>query len=390
MCRIQIIFTFFLLLPLFSAHTSAQEKSDIPLPTYWPTEAWRTDSPSDHGFDETVMAGIDDYIQTEVPYLDSILIIRNGYIVFERYYNDYNVNSLHNIASVTKSWTSALVGIALEAHAIENLDATLSQLLPDYDISQAYPDKSEITARDLLMMRSGIAWNEDAFDTGEYGSPVELLEIEDIIAYALTFPMGYQPGEAWNYSTLDSQLISAIVQEAVGEPLSAYIVPNLFEPMGIVDFDWLNISGVTVGGQQMSLTPRDMAKLGLLYLHNGIWDGKQLIPAEWVMQSLTPQGDALYVPMGENLEIEFYGYHWWVWKPDWFYGYGSFQAKGYAGQQIWVLPDLDLILVTTANLDDVDPETATRQEAGIGEIVLQFIFPALTDAELDYEIHIAR
>lgn len=383
-----ISFIFFLL--FLAACTSTNNNADVPLPAYWPTDGWRIDSPANHGFDETVLAGIDEYVLTEVPYLDSLLIIRDGYIVFESYYNDYDLDALHDIASVTKSWTSALVGIALEEGAIENLDDTLSDLLPDYEIAQNYADKSDITLRDLLMMRSGIEWDEVTFDTGGYGTPEELLEL-DTVAFGLTFPMAYEPGQAWNYSSLDSQLISAVVQEAVGEPLSQYIIPSLFEPMGVDKFEWLEVSGVTVGGQQMSVTPRDMAKLGLLYLHNGMWDGEQLVPAEWVEQSLTAQGDeALYVPMGENLEIEFYGYHWWIWKPDWHYGYRSFAANGYGGQVLLVLPEINLIFVTTANLQGIDPDTSDEQAEQIGEFIVNMLIPSLTDVELDYDIHIER
>jgi CubicO group peptidase (beta-lactamase class C family) len=145
-----------------------------------------------------------------------------------------------------------------------------------------------------------------------------------------------------------------------------------------------------MGGGGLQLTPRSMAKLGLLYLHKGLWDGEQIVPAEWVAESLTPQGEAFYPPTDQNEIIEWYGYHWWLWKGDWFYGYRSFQAQGYGGQQVTVFPELDLMVITTANQDNVSPDAATEQERGIGEIFLEFIFPALTDAELNYDTHITR
>jgi CubicO group peptidase (beta-lactamase class C family) len=303
--------------------------------------------------------------------------------VYESYFNGYDADMLHDIASVTKSWTSALVGIAQAQGALTDLDAALPTLLPDYFVDDLYADKREITLRDLLMMRSGIEYDEYLLDSGDYGSPEDLLN-SDLTTLALAFPVAYPSGEAWNYSTLDTQLISAIVQHAVGQPLSEFIVPNLFEPMGIEAFEWLTILGTTVGGQNLSMTPRDMAKLGLLYMHNGLWDGEQIVPSEWVEQSLTPQNtEAFYPPTDQNEIIEWYAYQWWTWKPDWNYGYRSFQAKGYAGQQVYVFPELNLIIVTTANLDDVDPDTAGQQEAGIGQIVTEIIFPALTDVELN-------
>ncbi|MCX9080169.1 MAG: serine hydrolase, partial [Candidatus Methanoperedens sp.] len=365
---------------LFAGVANAQ--FDAPIPDYWPTEDWHSGSPADHGFDEAKLAEIEGYVQREAPYLDSLLIIRNGYIVYESYFNGYDADTLHDVASVTKSWTSALVGIAQAQGKLTDLDATLPTLLPDHFAEGAYADKSEITLRHLLMMRSGIAFDDNAFVTGEYGSPEDLLK-SDTTAVSLGFPIAYPPGQTWNYSSLDTQLLSAIVQRAVGHPLHEYIVPNLFEPMGIGDFEWLvDESGTTVGGGSLSITPRDMAKLGLLYLHNGIWGDEQLVPAEWVASSLTPQGKAFYPPTDQDEIIEWYGYKWWLWKEDWHFGYRSIQAQGYAGQQVLVFPELSLIFVTTANQDGVDPETAQRQEQVNGRIVLDFLFPALTDVEL--------
>jgi CubicO group peptidase (beta-lactamase class C family) len=131
------------------------------------------------------------------------------------------------------------------------------------------------------------------------------------------------------------------------------------------------------------MRPRDMAKLGLLYLHNGIWDGEQLVPADWVGASLTPQRDRAYYPLtSQTEEIEWYGYLWWLWKGAWFYGYRSFQASGYGGQQVLVFPELDLILATTANLGGVDPESDIAQRTAIDELFVEVIFPALADVKL--------
>jgi CubicO group peptidase (beta-lactamase class C family) len=125
-----------------------------------------------------------------------------------------------------------------------------------------------------------------------------------------------------------------------------------------------------------------MAKHGLLYLHNGLWDGQQLVPAGWVESSITAQGDEAYFEQtGQSEVIEWYGYQWWTWKPEWFYGYRSFQAKGYGGQQVLIFPELDLFLVTTANRDGVDPTTADEQETAINELILDKIFPLLVNIE---------
>jgi CubicO group peptidase (beta-lactamase class C family) len=364
---------------LMACSTTAAPSS---LPAYWPTDGWQSEVPEDHGFDAALSETIATRAQ-ELPFLDSLLIIRHGYLVHESYYNGYDATTLHDIASVTKSWTSALVGIAQAEEKLTGLDAPLSELLPDYFGAGDYADKQSITLRHLLQMRSGLAFSEDELNSGTYGG-VELLET-DLTQLALTFSVNHPPGESWNYSTLDSQLISAIVQQAVDQPLASYAESTLFASLGIDEFEWWEDGvGTTIGGQNLSMTPRNMAKLGLLYLHDGVWEGKRLLPEGWVTLSLTPQDDPAYYPPTDKVEtIEWYGYHWWIWKGDWFFGFRSFQASGYAGQQVTVFPELELIVATTSNLAGVDIDTEIAQRTALNEILfLEVIFPALTNVDL--------
>lgn len=353
----------------------------VPLPEYWPTESWQSDVPEDHGFDAALSSSIAGGVD-KLPFLDGLLIIRHGYIVHESYYNGYDAAALHDIASVTKCWTSALVGVAQGEDKLSDLDAPLPELLPDYFGAGNYADKQSITLRHLLQMRSGLAFEEDVLNSGGYGG-VELLE-GDITELALSFPVAHPPGESWNYSTLDTQIISAIVQQAVGESLASYAESTLFLPLGIDEFDWwADGMGTTIGGQNLSMSLRDMAKLGLLYLHDGVWEGERLLPEGWVKTSLTPQSQPAYYPPTDQIEtIEWYGYQWWIWKGEWFYGYRSFQASGYAGQQVLVFPELDMIIATTSNLVGVTPEIDIEQRTALHDFILEVIFPALTDVEL--------
>jgi CubicO group peptidase (beta-lactamase class C family) len=343
-------------------------------PTYWPTDGWRSADPASHGIDPTRLAAVDT-AAAALPYLDGLVIIRNGYVVYEYYGNDHNADTLHDIASVTKSWTSALLGIARAQGKLSNLDTTLPELLPAYFADGAYPDKRSITLRHLLMMRSGIEYDETKLDSGEYGGP-ELLE-QDTTQVALNFPMAFTPGEAWNYSTLDTQLISAVMQQATGMPLHAFAEEQLFAPLGISNYQWLTDgNGTTIGGQNLSLTPRDMAKLGLLYLHGGVWEGRQLVPADWVRESTTPQGEAHYVPTGQVEPIAFYGYQWWLWEDSWYEGMSNgIHAMGYAGQNVLILPRLNMIIVTTAELGPPDQEEPQR--AGLHKLIVEQILPAI-------------
>ena len=370
-----------IVLMMFAAACQS-ESAGPPLPEYWPTDGWRTAPPSQHNIDAARLEALTDNIKTNFPFLDSLIIIRQGYIVYEAYFNGYNADEMHDIASITKSWTSALIGMAQAQGKLANLDEPIDVLLPEYFVEGAHADKQAITLAHLLTMRSGIDFDEDILSTGGYGG--EELLTEDITEIGLGFPMAHESGTAWNYSTLDAQLTSAIFETAMDESLSAFAAKQLFDPLGIKQFEWLvDGTGTTIGGRELSMTPRDMAKLGLLYLHNGVWDDAQLVPTEWVKHSLTPQEEAYYTATDQIETIEWYGYYWWLWKPDWFYGYRSFQARGYAGQQVLVFPALDLMIITTANIDDVDPQTAAEQEGAIYDLIRESIFPALSDVDLD-------
>lgn len=350
-------------------------------PAYWPTDRWLTADPMDHGMEVEQLGKVGEKAEAELPFLDSIIVIRNGYIVYEAYFNGYDENTLHDLASVTKSWTSAAVGVVRSQGMLIDLDAKLPELLPGYFQGRKYEDKAAISLEHLLTMRSGIEFDDELFSVGGYGGE-ELLGV-DVTEFLLGFPVAHSPGEVWNYSTLDTQLISAVIEEAAGESLSSLVEKQLFDPIGITDYEWLqDAAGTSIGGAGLQLTPRDSAKLGFLYLHGGQWDGTQLVPAEWVKTSTTPQNSpAYYEPSGQVEQIEWYGYQWWTWKPDWYHGYRAFQAKGYGGQEVLVLPELNLILVATAHNEGLHPEVAGEQEDKIYALVYDLVLPALEEIE---------
>jgi CubicO group peptidase (beta-lactamase class C family) len=201
---------------------------------------------------------------------------------------------------------------------------------------------------------------------------------QDLTKYALSYPVAHRPGEAWNYSSLDSQLLSAAFSGLTGQSLADYAAERLFAVIGIGEAVWSSdAKEVSVGGDTLELTPRDMAKFGFLYLNRGQWDGQQVIPQDWVSLSTSAQGDrVLYVPTGETLPIEFYGFHWWTWKPEWFHGYATSHARGFGGQWINVFSDLDLVIVSTAN-SQVDNAGNVAQEKAIDAMIRDQILPAL-------------
>lgn len=353
-------------------------------PDYWPTAEWRHDDPSHRNIDAALLDAAVERMPEELPALDSFILIRDGYVVHESYYNGYDAATIHDVRSVTKSWTSALVGMAQANGQLTELDTPLSELLPDRFADGQHADKRNITLADLLAMRSGIDFDDETLYAGGYGSFDELLE-RDLTDFAFSFPMAYEPGTTWRYSTLDSQLISVIFEQAMGESLEAFAAEQFFQPLGIKDYAWqADKMGVSIGGGGLFLAPKDMAKLGFLYLHQGQWDGEQLIPSEWVELSVTPQNNEAYFEPTDQVEvIEWYGYHWWTWKGDWFYSYRAFVANGFGGQRVFVLPGLNLIMVTTANPEGLSPEMATVQEEEIDIFINEVILPTLVEVDIN-------
>jgi CubicO group peptidase (beta-lactamase class C family) len=367
--------------------TPALPASPAPVRDYWPTDGWRSDAPANRGLDEAALAGLRAQIEQELPFLDSLLLVKDGYLVYEEYFNGYDADRLHSVHSVTKSVMSALFGIAQADGSIPDLDAKLGDVLPDYFAGGQHGDKKNVTLRHLLQMRSGIQFDEAAFNDEWAERGVDAAQFflgQDLTEYALSYPVAHKPGEAWNYSSLDSQLLSAAFSGLTGQSLANYAAERLFAAIGIGELVWSNdANGVSIGGNTLHLTPRDMAKFGYLYLNRGQWDGQQAIPQDWVNLSTSAQGDrAFYVPSGEALPIDFYGYHWWTWKPDWFHGYASVHARGYGGQWINIFPDLDLIIVSTAN-SEVDGAGDDAQEAAVHAMIRDQLLPALDSVKVE-------
>lgn len=305
---------------------------------YWPTEDWQTANPSDHGIDNSRLEKMFTLIDDQNINLHSLLIVKDGYIVAEKYYDEFDENTPHVQYSVTKSFTSALIGIALEDGTLSDVDQKVVDFFPDLLIDRSDEWKNSITIEDVLTMRAGLDWTE-----GNSGY-VQLMEAADATTYMLTLPMYQEPGTGFRYCSGCSYLLSAILQESANTNTLTYAKTHLFEPLGIQDVTWEKLqNSVPNGGWGLFLTPRQMAKFGYLYLNNGQWEGRQVIPSAWVEASTAP---GRYVD-----EYVDYGYQWWIYKD-----LGVFAAQGLYGQKIYVIPDLQMIVVMTAELYDERPE----------------------------------
>jgi CubicO group peptidase (beta-lactamase class C family) len=272
-----------------------------------------------------------DYVADQDAQVHSVLIVRNGYVVTEAYFRPYNQDRAHRLTSCTKSFLSALVGIAIEEGYLD-LDDEALDFFPGRTIANDSPLKWEITVEDLLRMRSGLDWPESSVSYSSHDNVLwQMMASRDWVQFVLDQPMATQPGTTFSYSTGDSQLLAAILERATGMSTQAFARTRLFEPLGVSSARWYWTSapeGVAFGGGGLYLTPRDMARFGTLYLQGGVWEGQQVVPATWVEASVTPSQ---------------YGYQWWRLSN------GGYAALGYGGQRIAVVPDLELVVVITGD-----------------------------------------
>jgi CubicO group peptidase (beta-lactamase class C family) len=271
----------------------------------------------------------------ELPYTWSFLVIRHDALVFERYYHGSAKNQSNNVHSASKSIWGAAVGIAIDQGRIPGVDATIASTLPSRYGAAMGPETRTVTVRDLLTMTSGSRWEEDSTETGIQQTP-------DWVAAILGLPRAAKPGALFNYSTGDTHLSSAVLTSATRTTACEFIHQNLLAPMGIVAEHWgRDPQGYFSGGYNFSVTPRELAKFGMLYLDDGRWDGRQLVPADWVAESMTDQVDA-----GAPYS---YGYDFWLRD---IAGHHVAMAWGFGGQMIFIVEDLDLVVVMTTNTRD--------------------------------------
>lgn len=278
----------------------------------------------------------------QYPDLHSLLIVRHGYLVYERYFDGWTAQRPHTLQSVTKSFTSALVGIAIEQGIFAGVDEPVLGFFPDLEgVRHINARKRAITIGDLLTMRSGTDYNERGSN-----SPHDQLNRLPTgwDRFYLDRPMVAEPGTVFQYDSGGVILLSSLLERRTGLHADAFAQRYLFAPLGISEVDWFrNREGHPHTGGGLDLRPRDMAKLGLLYLRQGRWGDSQIIPAQWVRTSTERH---VTRSRGHNVG---YGYLWWIHEPD-PAGDGRrdiFAAQGFRGQYIFVVPEHDLVVVVT-------------------------------------------
>lgn len=296
------------------------------------TGKWISASPPQLGFkQEALMATVEQIGRIKGIY--SLIIVRNGYLAIERYFREGYRSKPHNLKSASKSVLSALIGIAIDEGYL-GLDQPISEILPQGKILND-PRKAAITVRHLLTMTSGLSpTSYQAYNAWVLNG--------DWVKTALDRPLIAEPGTHFHYSTGNSHLLSAVLTATTGISTKAFALEKLFNPMSITVYGWeTDPKGIYQGGNNLSLIPLDMAKIGLLYLNGGKYGDRQLVPKQWVDVSIR----AYY--QGENVLYGSYGYLWFS-QPG---GEDAFVAVGYGGQYIYVSTTYDCVIVITATLE---------------------------------------
>ena len=296
-------------------------------------------------------------LEIELP-IHSLLVLRHGRVAADITFHPF-AGGLHDLASCTKSVTSTLIGIAIDQGAIAGVDAPVLDLLPGRPVANVDDRKRALTLAHLLTMSTGLAC---------YANPGEITlqemrRSDDWAQFVLDLRMIENPGARFEYCSPASYLLSVILQQATGRTALDFAREHLFGPLGIEDVVWPpSPQGVTTGWGDLHLTPRDMAKIGMLFLHQGRYDGRQIVSREWVAAATRKHA----APPGHFG----YGYGWWLASPD------VYAANGRGGQQIIVAPALDAVAVLTAGLS---PEQGGVRD----ELIDSLLLPALrSDADL--------
>ena len=349
-------------------------------------DGWQTASPADVGMDPEKIRELLLTIRSEnFSKVDTVLLVKDGYLIVEEYANGYDRDRTHYVASVTKSITSIVLGIAMDQGLIDGigeggLDKTVLELFPGYEeLIQADPRKEELQLRHILSMSAGLAWDEQTFPYGNPRNDCEQTEMShDVVGFVLEKPVVVDPGSEFLYSCGLSNLLSALIQDSTGRSAGEFADETLFGPLGIEAYRWERLpSGLSDAGGGLHMRPRDMAKIGQLFLNGGEWDEQQIVSQEWVEASIE-----LDMVTGVGPE---YGFQWWggskVVRGQ---AVETFFASGFGGQLIFVFPDLDLVVVITQEVSD-DPAAVPRSNAMLIRHILPSVLPAAVAVEPESE-----
>jgi len=316
---------------------------------------------------------IHDMQEGRFPNLHSLIVVKDSKIVVEEYFRQFDAKTKHNTASVTKGVGSILIGIAIDRGLLSGLDdgildMRLSELFPEYQVTLgADSRKADIRFRHILTMSAGFEWDEETYPYNDKRNDwVRVREASEPARLMLEQRVAHNPGKVFNYSGGLSMLLAYLIERETEMGAAAFAKRYLFEPLGISDYEWRNLTGGLIdfpGG--LSMRPRDMAKIGQLYLNGGRWNGEFIVSKDWVTESTREHII--------NVDSPNYGFQWWCGK---FYFHDRsvylYMASGHGGQKIFVVPDFNLVVVIT-HQDFDNPAGEVHNTA----IMSRYILPAL-------------
>lgn len=338
-------------------------------------DGWATARAGDVGLDEGRLAGLlEDLGGMADPRVHSILVVRHGKLVFEEYFEGeqfvlarytgemgFDRDDTHSLASVTKSVTSTLVGIALDRGALTSLQQPVFDFFPEHaDLLDAEPRRRSMTLEHLITMQAPIVWNDEVVPYSDTTNDlVRMFNVADPVRHALSKPLYAEPGALFDYCNASTNILGDVVRRATGRRLDHFADTVLLAPLGINTRRWHRMSeDVVLASGDLELRPRDMAKLGQLFLDRGVWNGRRVVSAEWVDRATA----RVVRPGREHAWADGYGYGWWHWDlkaggRTW----PAYMASGWGGQWIVVVPPADLVFVSTGgNYERAEPMPARR------------------------------
>jgi CubicO group peptidase (beta-lactamase class C family) len=361
--RSTLLFTFFAITVATACDSPTGPGDELRKPQQT-GDGWETASLESVGMDSSPLRSLLDLVDsTDNHLIHSLLIVKDQKLVFERYWGGadlrpedlvpvdkaFDRNTLHYVASVSKSITSALAGIAMDMGLLGSVDEKLFNHFPEQEDLRT-EDNDQITLRHLLSFSSGYGWNEFVYGFDDpRDSHYQMFSSQDPIRHLLGRPVVTTPGEVFHYNSGDTNLAGEILRRASSSStLMDFAEERLWGPLGIDDYAWTTIgsaSQVAFASGGVSLRPRDMAKFGALYLNGGVWNGVRIISQAWVDDSVE-----MAVPLiGNYLTLYGYGYNWWLGRLQ-FKGspMDYFRAAGWGGQDIYVIPSIEMVIVFTA------------------------------------------
>jgi CubicO group peptidase (beta-lactamase class C family) len=348
-------------------------------------DGWTIATPESVDLDGARLCAIAARLKETEANVHAVVIVRHGKLVFEQYFPgpderwdvagqfDHDATTRHDMRSASKSVISLLVGITIDRKLIASVDEPVVKSYPEYAAVKS-PGWDQVTLRHLLTMSSGMQWNENLGWNDPKNDEPHLGNEADPIRYILSKPIAKPPDSLWTYNGGSTDLLGNILERVSGKPLEAFAREVLFQPLGITDFEWKTYpkNGKIAPAIGLRIRPRDAAKIGQLVLNRGAWAGKPIVSPEWIEQSVRPRFQAI----GYFSGLFFYGQQWWL-------GRSVVQEKevkwiaamGSGGQRIFIVPDRDLVVMTTSGLY-FEP----HQGDGALDMLTNYILPSVRDA----------